>query len=202
MEYEIQDFDKMMYNVHQKENLKMEFPNLFLLFKGYKCDDFGGIDQAIKYVVYCYDKHSPLHSIDNYQSKKICAAKLAGYQYADKTGLTDNYAIDIIKGKNQTINQMIVAYLRHNLKFAWSHIVTLTEAYYSAQAKIFEEGFDEKAIKTMSTLKDEIDNGMLQFFKADDEVLETTVLAVMEHEKYGIRLEEIINTFTKQKMYI
>lgn len=101
------DFDALKYPVHRKAPSKI--PELMAI------DGMSALDDAeISYIVYRYDKNSPLQKITDLQKRSEFAAEKAGYD-VDNTDLEHLYLL-----KTPATRQAIIGFLRaqHDMQFA------------------------------------------------------------------------------------
>lgn len=132
------DFDNMLYAVHkipQGESVFPKFRGLDLMPSFVKFHDPDTLiqkNEAIKYVVYAYDRHSPIfikYRIDDVKRKAIAAA-YAGWQYDPETGLFEDAVDRVLKGFNRGVNLMVVDYVRQYNDPEYSVMVSGYDSLY------------------------------------------------------------------------
>lgn len=139
-EYKKHVFDKLLIPVHKLKDKKPTQKELFKLFPViYKHAEFKVMTAKpfhiiLKYIVYCYDKKSPLMEIDDLAKRKIEAASLAGFE-RDEHGIKPVY-MDMMKCHDEKVNKMIVRFCRMQGSITFSHLVANTEAYYNIMEEL------------------------------------------------------------------
>lgn len=95
-------------------------------------------NKAIRYVIYMYDKCSPLLTkIDNIYKQKIEAAKLAGFKQ-NTAGTFPAYVDKMMVGLDHRINHMIIRYLRLMRDEQFMQFMIYKEKLYSSLQKMQE----------------------------------------------------------------
>lgn len=130
------DFDDLMYRVHdvpKGTSLMQTFEGLQLLpaFVSFN-DKFLMKDKCIRYVVYCYDRFSPIYiKFRNEEIKrKTTAACYAGWIHDEETGLFPDQVNDMLMGFNPYVNRMIIDYVRQYRDPEYSVLVSGYESLY------------------------------------------------------------------------
>jgi len=127
------DFEELTYpmmEVKPDVNLLAKFPTLGAI-KSWK--EYQGRDKniLIRYIVLCYDRTSPI--LKKYQQddvkRKTISAEYAGWQ-ADSEGIFDDYVDEILKCRNETVNSMIIDFIRTFHDPSWALLVVGLEGYY------------------------------------------------------------------------
>lgn len=139
------DFSELMYPVYvvdQGTNLMSRFQELKKMpyFASYEDLDINR-NQAIRYVIYCYDRESPI--LKRYrqedQKRKTLAAHYAGFK-TDKEGLFEDKVDLMMKGQNKQVNLMIIDYVRQYNDPEYSILVAGQEALYQKLQKLLDPG--------------------------------------------------------------
>lgn len=130
------DFDEMIFRVHRVPKGEHVYPK----FKGF--EDFPAIrdykdkrvdkNMAIKYVVFAYDRQSPIHKkfSTDILKRKTTAALYAGFIADETTGLFEDEVTDMMMGMNRYINWMIIDYVRQYNDPEYSLLVAGHESLY------------------------------------------------------------------------
>lgn len=139
------DFDTLTYNVMKFKtdvNLMAKFPTIGALssFKNYQGDK----NKAIKYIVLCYDKGSPILNkfMQDDVKRKVLSAEYAGYK-SDKSGLFPTEVDEMMKCMNHETNMMIIDFLRTFNDPSWSLLMTGMESYYQKLQQIITADFGQ-----------------------------------------------------------
>ena len=131
------DFNNMIFQVHLVKAGESVFPK----FKGF--EDMPNIvsyndkridkSMAIKYVVYAYDRESPIYKkflTTDLIKRKTTAAIYAGFEANEETGLFDSDVTDMMMGMNRYVNWMIIDYVRQYNDPEYSLLVAGHESLY------------------------------------------------------------------------
>jgi len=112
MDYIESDFDNMYLNV-RKVPIGEDLFKVFPILSKYK--EFSGKtgnlkkELVIRYIVYAFDKGSPLNSIVDIMERRVEALKLAGFK-TDARGKYPRFVDMMVHSIVPTINQMIIRY--------------------------------------------------------------------------------------------
>jgi hypothetical protein len=100
-------------------------------------------DALVKYILLMYDPHSPLiELIDGYWSRKYEALELSGFK--SKEGKFEKKVEDMVLGKNDSVNDLIIDWLIYLSKPQWTHMVYLCEALLRYTRQTMDVTFDAK----------------------------------------------------------
>lgn len=134
------DFDDMLYPVHRvpiKESVFHKFDAMATMnsFANFK-DEFLSKNDAIRYVVFCYDRESPIYKKfrNDDIKRKTTAAEYAGWKADPETGLFTEPVDYAMKGFNPRINLMVIDYVRQYMDPEFA----VVEAGYIALYDILE----------------------------------------------------------------
>lgn len=150
-EYTSEDFEGLMFNVFEaskKEEILDQFPKLK------KLKEFNIklvkplLNKVIRFVVYCYDRNSPLIlDYPNINKRKVESCKVAGFTYDDNNKF-DKEVIKMLKGENPKVNKMVVKYCLMQRPTTYALIVSGSNAY----TEILNELENNKKIKDLDPL--------------------------------------------------
>ena len=127
MEFKPTDFKGLMFNifeVSEKKSLADIFPQLFA-YDEFKKEIPFKKDKVIRYIIYVYDKNSPLHKETHLTKRKQLALDLAGFNKKD-----DDCNI-LTHNKLPAINAMIIRYIRLQRDIDYSTLMAIYENYYN-----------------------------------------------------------------------
>lgn len=158
--YEPEDFEDLLFNVHnvpKKESILNHFPDLK------KYPEFTAVldtvethkDKIIRYIVFMYDRNTPLLEIDDYNKRKIKAVQLAGCR-SDNDGYFAPWTREMLGGKNREINAMIIRYCRIQQSREYALLVVGNEAYYNILLDITSTETGNKDPTLSATKKQEL----------------------------------------------
>lgn len=156
--YDDEDFDDLLFNVYKvpkKENVADHFPELI------KHPEFevelAGLelhrDRILRYIVYKYDRNSPLLDIEDFIKRKVYAAQLAGFR-PNASGQFSAHVRWFLRGSNPTVNAMIIRYCRMQYPKKWGLIVAGNEAYYNILLDLATKEKSNSAIKEAGKKQD------------------------------------------------
>lgn len=141
MDFQPKDFDKLKFNCYlipKDKDLIESFPELsrYSEFK----EPQHGLDNncVIRYVIYCYDKFSPLVSERNLIKRKVVACKLSGFDIKD--GKFSVEVENMMSGKNIFVNRMICAYIRNQQDARYALLVATISHFYDNLTQLSEPG--------------------------------------------------------------
>ena len=150
------DFSNMMYNVSELpsgSNILSVYPRLKQYSEFNKVGEASAkanLEKIFRYIVYFYDKNSPLKdSIENIIKRKIEAARLAGFVAKVEAGknVFSPIAKQMLNCKNESINKMIIRYCRMQGSRNFSLLVSGQEAFYNTLLQLIDPD-DENAKET------------------------------------------------------
>lgn len=138
MELKPDDFKGLKYNCHSipkdKEILE-EFPELSRYPEfSLKLENIDH-NKVMRYVIYVYDRKSPLLSEKNLTKRKMLACKLAGFELTKE----DKYPATVeamILGSNTFINRIICRYCRNQRDLMYSLMVAGMESFFDNVMKL------------------------------------------------------------------
>ena len=149
MEFKAKDFDGLSYKAYgvPDSDLFVLYPVLETYFKDYDIPD--GIDKTkiVKYIIFMYDKNTPLRSLDSLIKRKVQAVSLAEFP-KDKNNKYSNDYISFLESK--LFGKMTIQYCRIQYSYDFSQLVQYDDLYYSEMDKAKAE---EDATKRTSILK-------------------------------------------------
>ena len=149
MEFQESDFQYLKYNPYplpQTTNLLDKFPEL-KRFPEYSKEIQLDKDKVLRYIIYAYDRKSPLLSEKNLVKRKMLACKVAGFELED--GKYPELVEFMIKGKNHIINRMICCYARNQKSTHYALLVSGMESFYENLAKLSAPSDEKDDMKDM-----------------------------------------------------
>lgn len=141
------DFSNLMYNINEVpvgSNILALFPKLKEYPEFAKIEESSAkanLEKIFRYIVYFYDKNSPLKSsIDNIIKRKIEAARLAGFIAKKEAGKNVFSAIakQMLNCQNESINKMIIRYCRMQGSRNFSLLVAGQEAFFNTMIQLID----------------------------------------------------------------
>ena len=137
MKFKDSDFSGMMfpiYDLPKSKSVLKEFPELDK-YKEFKTTIALDKDKVIRYIMFCYDKRSPLLKEADLSKRKIVALELAGFS-KEKGGKYNENLLRMISCENDSINRMMVRFLRIQNDLDFSLLTTLTENYFNTLLQV------------------------------------------------------------------
>lgn len=127
--YEISDFDQMQFPVHLlKGKVQDAYPE-FSKFPEFKLD-VDEKDKVLKYIVFMYDKNSPIRTYtEGLERRKAIAARLAGFE--SKNSKFSEPIRSVMLLLNWNANKMIVRYVRMQRSLEFSLITAGLENFFA-----------------------------------------------------------------------
>lgn len=87
--------------------------------------------KVLKYIVMCYDKNSPIVKMENnILKRKRISAEIAEFEQDSRTNEFKKAYRDVMEGKNNKVNEMIIKFVIHQHDLLYSQYVSLCESYY------------------------------------------------------------------------
>lgn len=187
MELKQEDFQYLKYDpfpLPKNANILQGFPELSR-FAEFSVPIELDINNVLRYIIYSYDKRSPLLLEKNLLRRKMDACKLAGFEFED--GKYSAQVEQMIKGNNVIINKMICRFARNQKSAQYALMVAGMESFYDNliqlstpstsddkmkdivdKAKLFEH--TQKMISYLEASADEIFNGDVALIYEADEI--------------------------------
>ena len=220
MEFKDSDFEKLMFNVFivdDKEPILRKFPVLrnypeYKLKTHYKTEankkgrkkkteDEEGLvpieidfNKIFRYIVYMYDMNSPFRIMENIITRKVEAAKLAGFEIGGRMEFPEHIE-KMLQGRIININKMIIRYVRMQKNTKFAKLVIFEEAYYNELEKLKNKEDEERTsivIDSVNKLDAEIQNLSNDILGHDNnKFLMKELYEQIEYEELGLRPEEI-----------
>lgn len=132
--YDLSTFDKLRWPVHLidgKDHLAMKIPEV-RKYPEFKHAPSGiDKDKLLRYIVYCYDKKSPLfNELDKILERKVAAALLAGFEQDEDLNF-DDHVKKLFANELQEANLMIIRYARLQSSLDFSLLLVGLDHFYS-----------------------------------------------------------------------
>jgi hypothetical protein len=175
MEYNVEDFDKMLFNVYALK--KDEYVvDKFLILSKYKEFSPRGYtksfaDKMIRSIFYLYDRNSPLRNISNIYTRKNEAFILAGFKIVNDT--FEDRVIELINFVNQDYIKMVIKFTRLFYDTDWVVLVSMEEALMSELIKMPTVSGTLKldTTKNINEMRRTIDEIKLNILNGNDDVI-------------------------------
>lgn len=181
-----------VFDLPESANLLDKFPSL-AQWREFHVPSRHNINKVIRYIVAMYDKNGLIVMEQNGSRRKTAALELAGWKRQSDTGEFRSDVIDIIDGKNEAINNMIVRYCKLQRSNKYSVIVGMSEMFYSILRKtVSGETVSPAELGKFEQLEKTLDERMVQFLNNDaSKDLREDAFAIIELEKLDLNPEEI-----------
>jgi len=200
MEYTKEDFRGLLFNVYElpldkdprhhwqqlntyPEFKKLQHPKLI-----------GNFNEVFRYMVYMYDKNSPLLHITDIYKRKSKAAQLAGFEVSGRAGKKrfSEFVIDVINCENEETNKMIIrmCILQRSDKF--SLLVVGYENFYNTLKELVDSESDKtKDTKDKQAIYKEANLQADQLEKLRFDILNKDQNSYINRDLYGHVAEEV-----------
>ncbi len=198
MNIEDLDGDRMKFNPKDDDfmdNMLKAIPQL----KHYKTMPLKR-SEVFKYVAFMYDPMSPVvESMDDYWARKFEAAETAGFA-CDKGGKFNKNVENMILGKCDGVNDVIIAYVCHLGRPKWNQLVFFHETMCNFTKRSIEgEKTSSRDVDTVGSLHDKIrmaTDGLLMSHGETDEFLDRFYYR-LEKARLSIRPEDYAKRITE-----
>jgi len=193
-EFHVREFNSMLFNPIQVPDgadvLKL-YKDL-AKYKEFKLNPGEGIDKnkVLLYIFSMYDLHSPYRKkYDDVRKRKIAIAHDVKFPM-DEEGRFASPIEDLLQGKNEKVNRMIVAYVRMHRNFKYSYLVSLEASYYGMLEGVIAG--DNTKVKTIKEAQEELEETLMDVLAGDNNIeTRKELLQYMEDERLGLRPEDI-----------
>jgi hypothetical protein len=198
MEFNDKDFNKLTYKVHEHDR-DADFFKLFPVFARYpvftRYEELGvNIGYMMRYIIYCFDKNSPLSSIENVFERRVKAATLAGFSM--KNDKFPKRVEDILLSRNFKANCMIIQYCIMHAGEEYTTFVTFQEALRKQLENLMAEDEDvgdkkKDIIANVQKLREDLRSTRDMIFKFEEDTFLTKDLySFLETRKLKISPED------------
>lgn len=198
MEFNDKDFNKLTYRVHENDpdaDFFKLFPvfSLYPVFTAYHSEGVD-VNHLLRYIVYCFDKNSPLLTLDNLFERRVHAAKLAGFVVDDK-GKFAAPVEDVLLSRDFGANCMIIQYCIMHAGEEYTTFVTFQDALRKQLEALMsddDEGDSKKdTIANIQKLREDLRTTRENIFRfKNDSFLTDDLYAFMETRKLRISPED------------
>ena len=196
------EFSRMMFNVNQVPHNR-SIPNAFPALK--KVQEFRRNphlrlekNRVLRYIILMYDKNSPFRKrFPDISRRKIEAAKYAGYKL-EEGGLFPEHVEDMLMGRIENANKMLVAYVRLHRNIKFSYLVSMEESFYHLMEQV--TGGDMKNLAQIRSIKEEIEETLADILSEDNTpLIKESVLKYVEDRRLNLRPEDIARNNRKKQ---
>ena len=193
MDFKAKDFDGLTYKVFNipDDTIFDVYPILEVYFGNYDLSPKIEVGKILKYIIFLYDKNTPLSNIEGFVKRRVKAISYA--EFPKKKGKYDQEYLAALE--SEEVNRMTIKYCRIQKSLDFSQLVNYEELFY----KELEETRTEKdatkrtaALKNVDTLKiriKEIEVEILNQDKSPD--LLKYLYDEVENEALGLKPEQI-----------
>src|SRR5574343_886211 len=128
-EYSDREFAKLYLPVHKNHkdsDIFRLFP-ILLQYDAFKAEIDLNINYVIRYIVFGFDRNSPLNEIDDIVERRMRCVHLAGFTVNQK-GQYNKEVQDMVRGKNQAVNIMIIQYAIMQGNYDYTTLIAFEES--------------------------------------------------------------------------
>lgn len=189
------DFSKCLANVYsipENQSIVKAFPQVF--FAPIFSSPLKKLltNQVLRYIVAVYDSNGLITRIPDVVKRRQKALELAGFK-RDKEGNYPEVIHEMIEGKVEGVNEMIIQYLKLHKSPKYSFLMALDNAFYTLIAKTLSgASIEKKEVDAMRTMEKELTDRTIEFLGGDDnkKMLEK-VYQWLAEDSLGITPEDI-----------
>ncbi len=195
------EFNQMMFNVNKvayNRSIFKAFPPLNKPLELRRPIGKGlEKNQVMRYICLMYDKNTPFRKrFPDISKRKIEAAKYAGFKLQEG-GIFSETVEDMLTGKNERANQMLVAYVRLHRNIKFSYLVSMEESFYHLMEEV--TGGEMKNLTQLKTIQVEIEETMTDILSEDNtHDIQDSVLKYIEDKRINLRPEDIARISRKR----
>lgn len=141
------DFSKLTFPIH---GVNADWCRKFPILKDYGFDKLPDSirNETIKYIIYAFDRNSPLHSIPDVLQRRKKAVELAGFKLNSR-GNYSKEVEDIIFSQNELVNHLIIQFCVGVMKSSedWMSYMVYQEAFRKQNEKLLNGDTDNEKTK-------------------------------------------------------
>jgi hypothetical protein len=116
----------------------------------------------------------------------------------EKNGLFHENIEEMLRGKNESVNKMTVAYIRLHRNFKYSYLIGLEESFYRLMLEIMRGEMDN--VGKMRNLQEDLEQILLELTADDSNPhLRGELLRYVEEERLNLRPEDIARIANSQQ---
>lgn len=125
-------------------------------------------NQVIRYIVAVYDSNGLMTRIPDVMKRRQKAIEIAGFKRTPE-GHYPEVIQEMLEGKIEGVNEMIVQYLKLHKSPKYSFLMALDNAFYTLIAKTLSgASIDQKEVNAMRTMEKELTERTIEFLGGDD----------------------------------
>jgi len=158
-DFKIEDFAYMMFGaikVPLNRSILKAFPELLNLPEFALNSDTLDMDKLIRYVMFCYDRKSPLQRLE-LGRRKIKSAELAGLPINSHKEFS-NVIQNVFNGQVREVNDMIIRFCRMQYPRKYTFLVSANEAFFNTMKELINYTPSDDDILKQTELKGKIFN--------------------------------------------
>lgn len=196
------DYKDMIFPLQRHvegEDVFTEFP-VFSQYKVFfaKLDPHLRLENVMRYISFCFDKGSPfVKRYNDVIERRFWAAVVAGFPLIQGNENFYPEVEDMIRGKNKTVNNMIIQYILLMGDEDYTTFVAYNEALKSQLGKMLNldvDGDTTKDVKTIAANVKELRGQISElrkemFMGAEDKLLTASLYDFMESKSLGLSPE-------------
>jgi hypothetical protein len=198
MEYSDREFAKLSLPIHEHHK-DADIFRLFPILTKYEVFrrplDGLNINHVIRYIVYCFDRYSPLHDIIDIFERRVQAARMAGFNMLESERF-DAHVNQMLLSRNSNVNDMIIQYSIAYGGEDWTTYNVYQEALRQSLENLQNkdqdnEGNRNKMITNITSLRTEIRSLKETLFRfKDDPWIEDSLYKFMQYSQLKLVPED------------
>jgi hypothetical protein len=156
MEFGDKEFAQLTYRIHEREK-DADFFKLFPVFARFETftsyyNTRVNLNYLMRYIIYCFDKNSPLVSIDNIFERRVKAAQLAGFYFNKKNRFNDDVE-KVLLSKDFHVNCMVIQYCIMHAGEDYTTLVSFQDTLRKQLEKLTMESEEETTKDLISNIQ-------------------------------------------------
>jgi len=151
MDLKASDFQKLKYPCFETESgkdLLEVFPELKRYPEFSSNEHSLDNNKVLRYIIYLYDKQTPLSSEKNLIKRKMLSAELAGFEMVDKK--YPELIEQAISGRNIYVNRMACVYVRNQRDIQYASLITGLSMFYDNLAQLSKPATAEDDMESLN----------------------------------------------------
>lgn len=174
MDLKPEDFQKLKYPCYQIESGKSlleVFPELKRYPEFSSNEHSLDNNKVLRYIIYLYDKQSPLVSEKNLIKRKMLGAQLAGFELVDKK--YPELIEQMISGRNIYVNRMVCVYVRNQRDIQYASLMTGMGMFYDNLTQLGKPSVNGEDMEEMNRRQTLFNHTMKMISTLEEAAVET-----------------------------
>jgi hypothetical protein len=192
----------------------------------FEAEPYGGIERVVRYILYMYDRRTPLRQIKSYKARKRHAMLLAGYEFEDDIvkevakpkrkdkdedgepkkypeGASHMFPIrTMMQGRSNFVNRLSVLFVRMFRSYDFSLLTALEESFHRNIENMYQGDNKAKEDKDVLDYINKSKASIMALYediyhsKPDQELISETMMVIHE-ESMGLNPESMADRLSE-----